>query len=131
MSLYTLVKYFKFAQKHYKDLEHPVYVATQFLGVEEIIVGLFHDILEDTDLTEEELLNFLKEENMEHLFEDIKILTRDASDTYFEYIQKVKKHGGIALEIKKSDLKHHLERKETLKPSLEKRYKKAIKILKE
>lgn len=84
-------------------------------------VALLHDILEDTETTEDEL--------PEEYREDIVTLTRKDTETYFEYIERVSKGSKRAVIIKLLDIEDHLNNKETLKASLEKRYLKAKKIL--
>lgn len=84
-------------------------------------VALLHDILEDTKTTEDEL--------PEEYREDIVALTRKDTETYFEYIERVSKGSKRAITIKLFDIEDHLNNKDTLKPSLEKRYLKAKKML--
>ncbi len=86
-------------------------------------VALLHDILEDTDTTEEEI--------PEEYREDIVTLTRKDTETYSEYIERVSKGSERAIIVKLLDIADHLSNKDTLKPSLEKRYLKAKEILKE
>lgn len=84
-------------------------------------VALLHDILEDTETTEDELPKEYRA--------DIVTLTRKDTETYFEYIERVSKGSKRAITIKLLDIEDHLNNKETLKTSLEKRYLKAKKIL--
>lgn len=85
------------------------------------IVALLHDILEDTETREDEI--------PEEYREDIVTLTRKDTETYFEYIERVSKGSKRAITIKLLDIEDHLNNKNTLKESLEKRYLKAKKIL--
>ena len=85
------------------------------------MVALLHDILEDTDTTEDELPSEYKE--------DVITLTRKDTETYFEYIERVGKGSKRAITIKLLDIEDHLNNKDTLKASLEKRYLKAKEIL--
>ena len=85
------------------------------------MVALLHDILEDTNTTEDEIPDIYRE--------DIIALTRKATETYFEYIERVSEGSKRAIIIKLLDLEDHLKNIETLKPSLEKRYYKAYKML--
>jgi (p)ppGpp synthase/HD superfamily hydrolase len=84
-------------------------------------VALLHDILEDTETTEDEL--------PEEYREDIITLTRKDTETYFDYIERVSRGSKRAITIKLLDIEDHLNNKETLKTSLEKRYLKAKNIL--
>lgn len=87
------------------------------------LVGLLHDIIEDTCTTLEELPVDVRD--------DVAILTRNPNDTYFDYIRNIKKYGSHrAFMVKLFDIYDHLNQKETLTKSLEKRYLKALEILK-
>lgn len=120
--------FLSFAEKHYHSIDHPVAVAYRFKPLsDEWIVGLYHDILEDTDLTTEELEQFLNRHNKRHLLDAIIEITRKPDETYMDYIARL---DGIAKTVKIADIEDHLDRKETLKTSLYKRYQKALKILK-
>ena len=62
--------------------------------------------------------------------EAVDLLTRKKEDTYFDYIHKIATSGDkLAIEVKLAYLVDHLEKAYTLKPSLKKRYEKAIIIL--
>lgn len=86
------------------------------------LVALLHDIIEDTDTSLDEIPVDIKE--------DIDILTRRKEETYFDYIETIKKYGTKrAFIVKLCDLKDHLNQKDTLTVSLKKRYLKALSIL--
>lgn len=95
-------------------------------------IGLLHDIFEDTDTTEEELLN-VENVTTQHI-EIIKILTRNKEkETYFQYIDRVSQNK-VATLVKLADLKDNMDitRYDVLDDnaiSLIKRYHKAFKIL--
>ena len=91
-------------------------------GEDFALIGLLHDIIEDTETTLDEI--------PENIRIDIDALTRRKNETYFDYIRRIKKGSCRAIIIKYIDIYDHLKQKETLKPSLKKRYEKAIKILK-
>lgn len=91
------------------------------------IVALLHDILEDTDIIYMELLNLFSYD----IAEDVLALTRHPSDKYFDYIERITRCGKRPTIIKYYDIIDHLHNKATLKPTLEKRYLKAKKILEE
>jgi (p)ppGpp synthase/HD superfamily hydrolase len=117
----------KFAKKYYDDISHPLAVANQFPEMsDEWIVGLFHDILEDTNINKDFLFCLLTLLGKYKLFDEIVKMTRRKGETYFEYIRRL---DGIAKKVKIADIKHNLSRTETLQPSLKKRYEKALKIL--
>ena len=95
-------------------------LASQY-GNDYEMVALLHDILEDTETTIDELPDEYKE--------DIITLTHKDTETYFEYIERVSKGSKRAITVKLLDLEDHLDNKDTLKPSLKKRYLKAKDIL--
>ena len=94
-------------------------------GREYMMVALLHDILEDTEVTYEDLSKALPYT----IVNDVVALTRKSDETYFEYIDRITKSAKSAIIIKYYDILDHLNNKATLKPSLEKRYLKAKTIL--
>lgn len=80
---------------------HPIHVALGVRGKSERIVALLHDVLEDSDMTIEDL-GFLNEEEKEALL----LLTHPKNEPYFDYINWVKENK-IARAVKMSDLKHN------------------------
>lgn len=119
--------YIDFASRYYEDLYHPLCVADSFEELSDCwIVGLLHDILEDTDVEERNLLLFLNLKGKSYLFEEIKHLTRLDGMHYFVYIESL---SGLARLVKISDIRHNLSRVETLSDSLKLRYTKALSIL--
>lgn len=104
---------------------HSTEVAARVEGKAKV-VALLHDIVEDTPATIEDI---------EFMFgiriaEAVDLLTRKKEDTYFDYIHKIATSGDkLAIEVKLADLADHLEKVDTLKPSLKKRYEKATLIL--
>ena len=104
---------------------HSTEVAARVEGKAKV-VALLHDIIEDTPATIEDI---------EFMFgiriaEAVDLLTRKKEDTYFDYIHKIATSGDkLAIEVKLADLADHLEKVDTLKPSLKKRYEKATLML--
>jgi GTP diphosphokinase / guanosine-3',5'-bis(diphosphate) 3'-diphosphatase len=116
---------------YYKDNSHPLAVAQNFpLMSDEWIIGLFHDILEDTEIEERLLFDILMTLGKEDLMIDIILLTRYEDETYFEYIRATKLSERARV-VKIADIKHNLSRTETLTESLKERYEEALKILEE
>ena len=108
---------------------HPIHIAEQMDTELECIVALLHDVVEDTDIT----LNDLEKEFPREVIDLLKILTHDKKIDYIEYIKKVKTNP-IATKIKIADLKHNsditrLENITTTDLKRIEKYKKALEIL--
>ena len=108
---------------------HPIHIAEQMDTELECIVALLHDVVEDTDIT----LNDLEKEFPQEVIDLLKILTHDKKIGYIEYIKKVKTNP-IATKIKIADLKHNsditrLENITTTDLKRIEKYKKALEIL--
>ena len=113
---------------------HPTNVAYTIaeLGLDEqtICAALLHDVVEDTNVTFDELeKNFSPE-----VIEGLKLLTHDKNVDYLEYVRKIK-NNPIARKVKLADLYHNSDptRMENPTPKdLERKekYRKAIEILK-
>ncbi|MGN0642699.1 MAG: HD domain-containing protein [Huintestinicola sp.] len=71
-----------------------------------MVVGYLHDILEDTDMTEEEL----SEQFPDFIADAVKAMTHLDTETYDEYLQRVKKNP-IAKAVKIADLSHNMDLK--------------------
>lgn len=111
---------------------HPIHLAEQMNDEETICTALLHDVIEDTDVTFEELelKGFSKS-----ILDALKLLTRDDAEPYMDYITKIKDNQ-IAKCVKLADLKHNsdLSRLDTVDEKAKKRcekYKTAIKLLEE
>lgn len=110
---------------------HPVHLAELMETEDECIVAILHDVVEDTDITFEQL----EKEFSYRVIEALKLLTHDKKVPYDEYIIKLKDNC-IAKKVKLADLKHnsditrlnHLTPKDIIR---NKKYEKAIKILSE
>ena len=74
---------------------HPIHLAEQMDTELECIVALLHDVVEDTDITFEQL----EKEFSKEVITILKLLTRDKGEEYMDYIKKIKKHS-IARKIK-------------------------------
>lgn len=108
---------------------HPIHIAEQMDTELECIVALLHDVVEDTDIT----FNDLEKEFPKEVIDLLKILTHDKKIDYIEYIKKVKINP-IATKIKIADLKHNsditrLENITTTDLKRIEKYKKALEIL--
>ncbi len=89
-------------------ITHVEAVVDSFKGIpnarEFQIVAWLHDVLEDSDLTYEDLLS---KEVPEFYATSVKAITRRKDQDYIDYILQVKEDG-IAIEVKIADLKHNL-----------------------
>lgn len=112
---------------------HYLAVAESFpIGSDEWFVAMLHDMLEDgfSVISLYKLLGqFCPGDKVDDIMSSVYMLTRYSDEPYFEYIEGIASLGGIPLHVKIADIRHHLSRKETLKPSLEARYRKALRIL--
>ena len=68
------------------------------------IAAIFHDLLEDTDATEEEILKYGSPE----ILESVKLLTKEKGYVMSEYISAIKKNP-IAFAVKAADRLHNLQ----------------------
>lgn len=84
---------------------HPWHVAEAMTDEKRTTVALLHDIIEDTDMTIEDLskLDFDKE-----VLSALIVLTHNKSEDYFEYIKRVS-NNSIATDVKIADLYHNLD----------------------
>jgi (p)ppGpp synthase/HD superfamily hydrolase len=109
---------------------HPLRVmaALATRGVPEYVLeaAVLHDILEDTDTTEDDLLSFGISPEVVGIVE---ILTRTKQDKYFDYINRIKINP-VATYIKLADIDDNLDPARKVEGlDLTDRYKKAVDIL--
>ena len=111
-------------------IEHPIYVASQVDTEEEKAVALLHDVIEDSSVTAEELLNAGLPETV---VTAIQILSKKKGQDYQTYLENVKSNP-LARVIKLADLKHNSDLSRL--PSISakdrerlKKYKKAMDFL--
>lgn len=102
---------------------HPIAVAALVDGEKEKAVAYLHDVLEDTEATEEELRALFGDEIADAVAAD----TRQPGEDYWEYLERVKQNP-LALKVKLADLTHNLSR-ETDRSS--KRYAKHLRAYEE
>ena len=84
-------------------IEHPIYVVSQVDTEEEKAVALLHDVIEDSSVTAEELLNAGLPETV---VTAIQILSKKKGQDYQTYLENVKSNP-LARVIKLADLKHN------------------------
>lgn len=81
---------------------HPYHLAEQMNDELSVCVALLHDVVEDTDITIEQLeKDFPKE-----VIDAVRLLTREPSMDYFEYIKAIK-YNDIAKKVKLADIEHN------------------------
>lgn len=106
----------KLIYEHHKDnvdkgnnpyINHLLYVSNNCTNFKSKITGLLHDILEDTDCTEYQLL---RNNVSQDIVDAIKLLTKKEDITYNEYInQLIDSNNAIALEVKFWDLTNNMD----------------------
>lgn len=112
-------------------ITHPVAVSGMLEGEDEKCVALLHDVLEDTDVTEEEI----RKEFGDVIADAVVAMTRGEHESYEDFILRAKQNP-IARKVKMADLTHNMDlgrlpvvTDKDLK-RLEK-YKRAMEVLKE
>lgn len=109
---------------------HPIHLAEQMTDEKTICVALLHDVVEDTDITFEQL----EEEGFsKDIIDALKLMTHEESVPYMDYVREIKTNA-IATAVKLADLKHNsdLTRLDVVDEKALKRvekYKKAIDLL--
>ena len=111
---------------------HPFHLAEQMTDEATTVVALLHDVVEDTELTFDDLE---KQGFGEEIISALKLLTHNDDTPYMDYVAKIKTNK-IATAVKLADLKHNsdLTRLDIVDEKALKRkekYEKAIKLLEE
>ncbi len=82
---------------------HPFHLAEQMETEATTIVALLHDVMEDTDITRDEL----KEAGFsDEVLDALVLLTHDKDVDYMDYVAKIKENP-IAKAVKLADLRHN------------------------
>lgn len=84
---------------------HLLYVMNNLDDLNAKIVGVLHDILEDTDITINDLFKYGFSED---IVIAVEILTKSKNQKYMDYIENIKKNY-IATKVKLIDLKHNMD----------------------
>ena len=102
------------AHKGQKDLDgkpailHPIAVGLMGGNDAEIKAGFLHDVVEDSDLTIDDLRSKGVDEEV---LAALELLTHDKSMDYFEYVYRIAHSGNYtAIHTKINDLKHNFDR---------------------
>jgi len=82
---------------------HPFHLMEQMETEEEICVALLHDVVEDSEMSFEDLAEagFPKP-----VLEALQLMTHNENEPYFDYVRRLKDHP-IARKVKLADLKHN------------------------
>ncbi len=83
---------------------HPIHVAEQMEEEISCCVALLHDVLEDTQVTTEEL----SREFPRPVVEAVCLLTRREGEDYLSYIRRIRQNP-VAVRVKLADLAHNLD----------------------
>lgn len=114
---------------------HPYHIAEQMPDETTTCVALLHDVVEDTDITMEELAKEFTPE----VIEALKLLTHEHGDDYIEYVKRVCTNP-VAKTVKIGDMTHNMDESRIYDKSKvsdkqikhwREKYSKAMKILKE
>ena len=111
---------------------HPVHLAEQMTDEFSTCTALLHDVVEDTDVTLEELASTFPKE----VIDAVALLTHDDDLPYLDYVRKIKDNP-IARTVKLADLRHNCDRTRLQDGEMdegairryENKYKKAFEIL--
>ena len=102
------------AHEGQKDLDgrsavlHPVAVGLMGCNDAETKTGFLHDVVEDSELTLDELRGRGVDEDV---LAALRLLTHAKTEDYFDYVRRIAASGNItAIHVKISDLRHNLER---------------------
>ena len=82
---------------------HPFHLAEQMATEDEVCVALLHDVVEDTDITLEDLSVHGFSENV---MDALALLTHDDGLEYMDYIERIKPNP-LAAKVKLADLRHN------------------------
>lgn len=113
---------------------HPYHLAEQMEDEITCTVALLHDVVEDTDVTIEEL----EQEFPKEVTDALKLLTHTDETDYFDYVRAIKANP-IAKTVKFADIKHNSDESRKTGSNIppekleywREKYKKALSILME
>ncbi|MFJ8219041.1 MULTISPECIES: HD domain-containing protein [Bacillus cereus group] len=113
-------------------IKHPETVASFVNTIEEKVTAYLHDVLEDTEITANDLLSAGIPHNV---VEAVQVLKKEKYTPYFEYLSKVKENS-LACTVKLADLKHNSDCSRLARITVKdlkrlEKYRKAIQFLEE
>ncbi len=95
---------------------HLLYVYKHVSNIHEKVVALLHDVIEDKNVSKEDLLEVGFPEN---IVSDVAILTRTKKTDYNDYIDNIIKTGSReALEVKLADLENNMDLTRITNPTI-------------
>jgi (p)ppGpp synthase/HD superfamily hydrolase len=104
---------------------HPMAVAKKAQTDDERVVGILHDVVEDTVYTE----GMLRRDFPEHISDAVMAMTRKYEEPYADFVLRAKENP-IARNVKMYDIEHNMsDRGVKIKDSLMARYVKAYAVL--
>ena len=92
---------------------HPIHLAEQMDDEISCCVALLHDVVEDTDIT----LDQLAKEFPQEVIKPLNLMTHQKDEDYFEYIRKIKTNP-ITVKVKLADLNHNSDQSRCIGSSL-------------
>lgn len=109
---------------------HPYRIAEQMQTEDEVTVALLHDVVEDSNITIEDLRS--KKFPLDVILA-VSVLTREQGAPYFEYIAKLNKNE-LARKVKIADLKDNMDLSRLDKPTENdkkrvEKYRRALQLL--
>ena len=111
----------------YPVILHPLTVGLMGHTDEENIAGFLNDVVEDSDITFDDLL---KEGIPTGIVNAVRLLTHEKGTDYFDYVQRIIDSGNpIALQVKYNDLQHNYSRGKAY-PELQAKHGKALEMIK-
>ena len=84
--------------------KHPETVAAGVMTDDEKIVAYLHDVVEDTDVTEEEIRAVFGDD----IADAVALMTHDENESYESYVKRIAENE-IARHVKMSDLRHNMD----------------------
>ena len=111
----------------YPVILHPLTVGLMGHTDEEKMAGFLHDVVEDSDITFDDLLDRSIPRGVVNA---LRLLTHEEGTPYFDYVQKIIDSGNpIALQVKYNDLQHNYSRGKAY-PDLQAKHGKALEMVK-
>lgn len=106
---------------------HPFHMAETMTTENSVITALLHDVIEDTDMTLEDLA---REGFSEDILTALNLLTHNPGEAYMDYISRLSTCP-LARQVKLGDLRHNsdITRLDVIDEKMEKRQKKYAKAI--